>query len=106
MTIHQLSGIYQMEDCRQPLTPPEAKRIILRALAAGNVRFTTHALDEMAKDEITQHEALAILRSGVVEPAELVKMTWRHRVRTRDAVVIAAFRSESSTVVVTAWKNR
>ena len=54
----------------EPLTPSEAKRVILQALASGDVRFTSHALDEMAKDGITQAEALGILRSGVVEPGE------------------------------------
>jgi hypothetical protein len=90
----------------EPLTPPEAKRIILRALASGDVRFTTHALTEMAKDGITQLEALGILRSGVVEPGELVKATWRYRVRVRQAIVVTAFRAECSAVVVTAWRIR
>jgi hypothetical protein len=90
----------------EPLTPPEAKRFILQALASGEVRFTSHALDEMAKDSITQAEALGILRSGVVEPGEFVKSTWRYRVRVRRALVVAAFRSECSAVVVTAWRIR
>lgn len=90
----------------EPLTPSEAKRFMLQALASGDVRFTSHALDEMAKDGITQAEALGILRSGVVEPGELVKSTWRYRVRVRRALVVAAFRSECSAVVVTAWRIR
>lgn len=59
----------------EPLTPPEARRIILQALASGDVRFTSHALDEMAKDDITQAEALGILRAGVIEPGEFVGST-------------------------------
>jgi hypothetical protein len=90
----------------EPLPASEAKRIILRALASGDVRFTSHALEEMAKDGITQLEALGVLRSGVVEPAELVKSTWRYRVRVRRAVVVAAFRSECAAVVITAWRIR
>lgn len=90
----------------EPLAPSEAKRHILQALALGDVRFTSHALDEMTNDGITQAEALGILRSGVVEPGEFVKSTWRYRVRVQRAVVVAAFRSECSTVVVTAWRIR
>ena len=90
----------------EPVTPSAAKRLILQALAAGDVRFTSHALDEMAKDGISQAEALGILRSGIVEPGEFVKSTWRYRVRVLRAVVVAAFRSECSTVVVTAWRIR
>lgn len=90
----------------EPLTPSEAKRVILQALASGDVRFTSHALEEMAKDGITQLEALGILRSGVVEPGELVRSTWRYRVRVRRAVVVTAFRSESCAVVITAWRIR
>ena len=90
----------------EPLPASEARRIILRALASGDVRFTSHALEEMAKDGITQLEALGVLRSGVVEPAELVRSTWRYRVRVRQAVVVAAFRSECAAVVITAWRIR
>ena len=95
-----------MDFLDQPLTPPEAKRVILRALASGDVRFTSHALCEMAKDGITQAEALGILRSGTVEPGELVRSTWRYRVRVRRGVVVTAFRPEGSAVVVTAWRIR
>jgi hypothetical protein len=90
----------------EPLTPSDAKRFIIRALALGDVRFTSHALDEMANDDITQAEALGILRSGVVEPGEFVKSTWRYRVRVQRAVVVPAFRAECSAVVVTAWRIR
>jgi hypothetical protein len=95
-----------MNSLDEPLTPSEAKRVILQALASGDVRFTSHALDEMATDGISQAEALGILRSGVVEPGEFVKSTWRYRVRVRRASVVTAFRSECSAVVVTAWRIR
>jgi hypothetical protein len=93
-----------MNVLHEPLTPSEAKRHILQALTSGDVRFSSHSLHEMAKDGITQAEALDILRSGVVEPGEFVKSTWRYRVRVRQAVVVTAFRSECAAVVVTAWR--
>jgi hypothetical protein len=95
-----------MDLLKQPLSPPDAKRLILKALATGDVRFTTHALEEMAKDGIAQHEAITVLRGGVVEPGEFINTTWRYRVRARRAVVVTAFRSESTAVVVTAWRTR
>ena len=95
-----------MRSLSEPLTPSEVKRVILQALASGDVRFTSHALDEMANDGISQTEAIGILRSGVVEPGEFVKSTWRYRVRARRAIVVTAFRSECSAVVVTAWRIR
>jgi hypothetical protein len=63
-------------------------------------------MEEMQKDGITQLEALGVLRSGVVEPGEFTGASWRYRVRVRSAVVVTAFRSESSAVVVTAWRTR
>jgi hypothetical protein len=95
-----------MQSIDEPLKPPEAKKLILEAIAAGEIRFTSHALEEMANDGITQHEAIAVLRAGTVEPAELIGGTWRYRVRVRRAMVVAAFRTESTVVVVTAWKVR
>ena len=95
-----------MKPLNEPLTPPKAKQVILRSLAIGDIRFSKHALEEMEKDGITQHEAIGILRSGVVEPAEFEKGSWRHRVRARRSVVVVTFRSEATTVVVTAWKSQ
>lgn len=58
----------------------------------------------MAQDGISQAEAIGVLRSGVVEPAELERGSWRYRVRARRTYVVASFRSEAAAVVVTAWR--
>jgi hypothetical protein len=60
----------------------------------------------MAKDSITQDEALAVLRSGVVEPGEFEGRSWRYRVRVTRTFVVVALRSETAAVVVTAWRVR
>jgi hypothetical protein len=68
------------------------------------VRFSKHSLNEMSKDGLTTPDVVSILRSGIVDAPELERGTWRYRVRTREAYVVVAFRSELSLVVVTAWR--
>jgi hypothetical protein len=58
----------------------------------------------MNQDGISQAEAIGVLRSGVVEPAEFERGSWRYRVRARQTYVVAAFRSVDAAVVVTAWR--
>lgn len=89
---------------QEPLRPEEARRLLREILATGEVVFTNHALDEMAQDGISQAEAIGVLRSGVVEPAEFERGSWRYRVRARRTYVVATFRSEATVVVVTAWR--
>ncbi len=70
--------------------------------------FSNHALEEMGKEDpdITEEETLAVLRGGIVEPAELRSGSWRYRVRALGVYVVMAFRSESSAKVVTVWRLR
>jgi len=58
---------------RQPLTRREARRLIGEILATGTVGFSSHALDELHKDEATAVDAAGVLRAGVVERA-----VWRN----------------------------
>jgi len=93
-----------MSPIREPLRPAEAKKLLRAILASGEVVFTNHALEEMDQDGISQAEAIGVLRSGVVEPAEFERGSWRYRVRANRTYVVAAFRSEVAAVVVTAWR--
>jgi hypothetical protein len=93
-----------MSTLEEPLRPAEARVLLRTILATGEVIFTNHALDEMAEDGIGQAEAIGVLRSGVVEPAEFERGSWRYRVRSRRTYVVASFRSEAAAVVVTAWR--
>lgn len=80
--------------------------MILRCLAAeGTLFFSPHALKEMEKDGITIDEARSVLRSGVVEGHDLIRGTWRYRVRRTMNCVVVAFDSETLTIVVTAWRK-
>src|SRR4051794_35150965 len=90
----------------EPLRPTEAKRLLRVILAAGEVVFTGHALNEMEHDGISQADVIGVLRGGIVEPAEFEKGSWRYRVRAGKVYVVASFRSETVAAVVTAWRVR
>lgn len=88
----------------EPLSPPEARRLIREIIENGSVSFSKHAEEEMAKDNLTMVDATNALRGGVVGPGEFENGSWRYRVRTARIAVIAAFRSETELRVVTAWR--
>jgi hypothetical protein len=88
----------------EPLHPTRARQLIRRILTSGKVGFSKHALDEMAKDDLTTVDCTNVLRGGMVEPPEEVSGTWRYRIRTARIYVVVAFRSETQLVVVTAWR--
>jgi hypothetical protein len=91
---------------REPLSPRDAKRLIARILATGDVRFSQHALDEMAKDHLDTVDCTNVLRGGVVDPPEWENRSWRYHVRTARMCVVVAFRSSTALAVVTAWRFR
>jgi hypothetical protein len=88
----------------EPLSPPEARRLIREILETGSVTFSKHAEEEMAKDNLTMVDVTNVLRGGVLDPAELENGSWRYRIRTARIAVIVAFRSETELRVVTAWR--
>jgi hypothetical protein len=53
--------------------------------------------------EISQAEAICVLRSGVVEPAEFERGSWPYRVWARRTYVVASFRSAAAVVVI-GWR--
>jgi hypothetical protein len=65
----------------EPFTPPSARKLIRQIVQTGTVSFSTHALQEMAKDNLTTVDCINVLRGGVVEPPEFREGTWRYRVR-------------------------
>ena len=88
----------------EPLSPPDARRLIREILQSGSVVLSRHAAEEMAKDNLTMVDVTNVLRGGLVDPAEFEKGSWRYRVRTARIAVIVAFRSETELRVVTAWR--
>lgn len=90
----------------EPLKPDTARAQIRAILEGGSVAWRQHALDEMKKDNISTLDAVGALRSGVVQPPDFEKGTWRYRVQSGRLTVVVAFRSQSELVVVTAWRGR
>ncbi|MEK7371871.1 MAG: DUF4258 domain-containing protein [candidate division NC10 bacterium] len=88
----------------EPLAPEGAKKRIRRILESGEVRFSQHARDEMARDQLTAVDCVSVLRGGTVRPPEFERGSWRYRVFTSRICVVVAFRSEHQLVVVTAWR--
>jgi hypothetical protein len=88
----------------EPLSPPQVKRLIQEILESGSVSFSNHALEELAKDDLSTVDATNMLRGGVVDPGEFENGSWRYRVRTARMAVIVAFRSETELRIVTAWR--
>ena len=91
---------------KEPLSPPEAKRLIREILAGGEVVSSGHASREMEKDDLTMVDCVNVLRGGIVEPGEWEHGSWRYRVHTQRIWVVAAFRSEKRLVIVTAWRSK
>jgi hypothetical protein len=91
---------------REPFSTRQAKQLIERILRAGEVRFSGHALAELAQDKLDTVDCTNVLRGGVVEPPEWENGSWRYRVRTARMCVVVAFRSTAALVVVTAWRSR
>lgn len=89
----------------EPLDDAKAKRLIVEILRSGTVSFTGHALEALADDGMTTVDVANVLRGGWVEFSELVRGSWRYRVRTRRMAVVVCFRSETHLAVVTAWRE-
>ena len=90
---------------QEPLANDAAKKLIVSILKTGTVSFSSHALEEMAKDDLTTVDVTNVLRGGFVEFSELERGSWRYRVRTSRMTVVVAFRSEKMMSVVTAWRK-
>jgi hypothetical protein len=95
-----------MSFVKEPLPPSTVKRLLVAILAEGVLIFTRHAYQEMKKDNLTEVDVTNTLRGGVVRPGELVAGTWRYRVETQAMAAVVALRSETSAVVITAWRSK
>lgn len=91
-------------DCERPIVPARAKQLIQQILKEGVYSFTQHAEKEMAKDDMSNMDCIAVLRGGAVEAAEFERGSFTYRVRTRRMTVVVTFRSQSHLVVITAWR--
>jgi hypothetical protein len=90
----------------EPLSAPEVRKLVRDICENGTVEFSPHAYEEMAKDSLSELDALNVLRGGWPEPGEFERSSYRYRIRTQNICVVVAFRSETWLVVVTAWRDR
>jgi hypothetical protein len=102
-----------------PLRATDAKKYIRRLLDDGIFVVSDHARREMKKDDLSDADAINILRAGVVREPEQEHGSWRYRVDTPRMCFVVAFEpepnavpekdadlSEVELVVVTAWRIR
>ena len=94
------------EELEEPLNPSAAKKLILKVLSDGTYFLSSHGEEEMAKDKLIIGDIINVLRGGVVEPGEMIKGSWRYRVRTAKIFAVVSFVSADSMCVVTAWRKK
>jgi len=92
------------DDC-SPLKAADARQLAREIARLGDVGFTDHALDEMAKDDLETTDCLNLLRAGVFNPPEWENGEYRYRVETARMCIMIAFESRTALIVVTAWRK-
>lgn len=90
----------------EPVDARTLRQILQAALSGGEVRFSRHGLEEMAKDGLVEQDCLNVLRGGLWDGCDFERGTWRYRVRTPKIVVVVGLRAANTVVVVTAWRER
>jgi hypothetical protein len=87
-----------------PMKPGEARPFFREIVETGVVAFSSHAKEEMEKDELETTDCLNVIRGGGVHPAEFVNGEWRYRVSTQRMCIVVAIVSATRIRVVTAWR--
>jgi hypothetical protein len=95
----------------EPFTRAEAKRLASRLLDSGTIRFSSHALIEMAKDGLMEAHAVNAIRHGTCHrAARQIDGTYGYKFTHRDVAIAVSFRIDGATpvalVVRTAWRIR
>ncbi len=78
----------------EPLDPGPARQLIREIIETRDVRFSSHALQEMAADDLTTVDCVPEYERG----------TWRYCVCTNRITVVVAFRGATALTVVTTWR--
>ena len=87
----------------QPLAAGQARKLARAILANGQVVFTSHCLQELAKDGKTTIDAINVIRGGSYAEAEWENGGWRHRAQTQRMAVVLEFETEVELIVVTSF---
>jgi len=93
------------------LQKEEARKLLSRITREypDNVLFSKHAVEELAKDNLTVVSANNILRSTdaqILVEGEFENGSYRYRLETMDVCLIIVFNSGQELVIVTAWRKR
>lgn len=75
---------------------------------SAKIRFSKHALEEIEKDDLTTVDIFNVIKSPaarIVREGEMERGSYRYRLETNNIAVIVSFISETSFVVVTAWRK-
>ena len=93
------------------LQKEEARKLLGRIIREypDNVLFSRHAVEELAKDNLTVVYANNILRSTdaqILVEGEFEKGSYRYRLETTDVCLIIVFNSDQELVVITAWRKQ
>jgi hypothetical protein len=89
----------------EPLDTVRAKELILEILGKGTFVLRPHCLKRMEERRMDSMDVVNVLRAGVVTAPSNVNGSWRYRVCTQRMTAVVAFRSPTSLVVITAWRN-
>ena len=90
----------------EPIDSAQAKKLVRQILEKGTVEFTKHALIELNNDNLSEIDAINVLRGGWPSPAEFENGSWRYRFETTRICVVVSFRTDQWTVIITAWRKR
>lgn len=98
-------------DNGEPFTKAEAKRVALRLLVVGAIRFSGHARDEMKNDGIIEADVVNAFYHGAPHRAAMQSDgSYSYKFTRRDVGVAVSFRFDGATatavVVRTAWRIR
>jgi hypothetical protein len=88
----------------EPVKPSKLKRILLAALASGEVWFSKHGRQRMMDHDMTEQDCKNVLRAGRWLDCNFEHGSWRYRWRTQNMVVLVAIVDAQSVSVVTAWR--
>jgi len=89
------------------LAKREAQNRLRRSIEAGvPIRFTAHARQEMANDDLSEVDVINILQRGLVEEPEWEHGEWRYQVRTQKmTAVVSLHEAPDRVVLVTVWRQ-
>ncbi len=95
-----------MEPLQEPVEQQKLKALVREILDDGNFEISSHAYEELAKDDLDAVDAVNVLRGGWFEAGEWEKGQWRYKARTSRICVVFCFGEDARIIIVTGWRER